>query len=131
MRSSEHDGRKSDASGWLVIGGIGSLSMLGAFLAYLAGEIRNSGPSGASALAALGFLACAVFAAVALGPIGRAIGKRILQGGSGPAASDAELQDLRLQVEDLRNALVEARERIDFTERMIAGGKERALEELH
>ena len=59
------------------------------------------------------------------------VGKRILQGGAGPAASDDELQDLRLQVEDMRHVLAEAQERIDFTERMIAGSKERVPEELH
>jgi hypothetical protein len=63
--------------------------------------------------------------------VGKAVGKRILSGGAEHSAIDDDLHDLRLQVEDLRNALVESQERLDFTERMLAGGKERAPEELH
>ena len=117
--------------GWLIIGGLAALGMVGKFLEILASKVSEVGPSGANVLAVLGIASCGAFAAVALGPVGRAVGKRILQGGAGPAASDDELQDLRLQVEDMRHVLAEAQERIDFTERMIAGSKERVPEELH
>ena len=123
--------RGGNGVGWLILGGLAALGMVGKFLEILASKVSEVGPSGANVLAVLGIASCGAFAAVALGPVGRAVGKRILQDGAGPAASDAELQDLRLQVEDMRHALTEAQERIDFTERMIAGSKERSLEELH
>jgi hypothetical protein len=74
-----------------------------------------------------------VVTAVALGPIGRAIGKRILDGGSSTEADALadDVHDLRLQSEDLRQALMETQERLDFTERMLAGGREKTPEELH
>lgn len=132
MHRSTIEGKRSDGgTGWLILGGLAAMGMLTEILLYLASAIANSGPSGASALTAIGVVACGAFAAVALGPIGRSIGKRILQGGAGAAASDEELQDLRLQLEDMQHALAEAQERIDFTERMIAGSKERVPEELH
>lgn len=124
--------RKSDsATGWLIIGGLAGIAGLSKFLLFIVAQIGNAGPSGAYAMAAIGLMACGAFAAVALGPIGRAIGKRILQGAAGPAASDEEVQELRSQVEEIRMALIDAQERLDFAERMIAGAPERAREELH
>jgi hypothetical protein len=111
----------------------GALVAMGAgmmFLAYLADDLRSVGPTGAGAMLGIGLGACAAFAAVAFGPVGRAVGKRILGGGGERAALDEDLHELRLQVEDLRSALAESQERIDFTERLLAGGKDRA-EELH
>lgn len=116
-------------SGWSVIGGLFALGILGKTIEFLAGQIANQGPSGAYALGALGLAICGAFTAVVIGPVGRAMGKRILEGRGG--ASDEEVQELRLQVEELRLALGETQERIDFTERMLAGGKERVPEELH
>lgn len=114
---------------WLVGGTFLSLAAGLLFLIYLSDEIRFVGPSGALGILGIGLAACAAFGAVALGPVGRAVGKRILGGGERPLA-DEELQELRLQMDDLRNALAESQERIDFTERLLAGGKDRA-EELH
>jgi len=102
------------------------------FLAYIADVIRFTGPQGAMAVLGMGVAACGAFAAVAFGPIGRAVGKRILEGGAAvDPLAEAELQELRLQFEDLRNSLADTQERLDFTERMLAGGKERTTEELH
>ena len=132
MHPSSLEGKRSDsATGWLILAGLAGIGGLSKFLLYLVSQIGNAGPSGAYAMAAIGLMACGAFAAVALGPIGRSIGKRILQGGAGAAASDEELQGLRLQVEDMQHALAEAQERIDFTERMIARGKDAISEELH
>lgn len=132
MPQASTEGKRSDgATGWLILAGLAGIGGLSKFLLYLVSQIGNAGPSGAYAMAAIGLMACGAFAAIALGPIGRGIGKRILQGGAGAAASDEEFQELRLEVEEMRQALAEAQERLDFTERMIAGGKERVPEELH
>ena len=125
-------GRQGDpAIKWLVGG---TLLVLGgglSFLGYLVDTIRFIGPSGAMAVLGIGVATCAAFGVVAFGPVGKAVGKRILNGGIDRSAVDEDLHDLRLQVDDLRNALAESQERLDFTERMLAGGKERATEELH
>jgi hypothetical protein len=116
---------------WLVGGALVAMGAGIMFLMYLADDLRTVGPTGAGAMLGIGLGACAAFAAVAFGPVGRAVGKRILGGGPERGALDDELHDLRLQVEDLRNALAESQERIDFTERLLAGGKDRPAEELH
>src|SRR5689334_3318075 len=114
--------------------GVGVLGMMGSvlFLMYLVSEMRNVGNSGAFGLFVVGLGFCGAIASVALGPIGKAIGKRILDPGA--QASDAlhgDLDDLRLQTEDLRQALTEATERLDFAERMLAGPRDATREELH
>lgn len=132
MSDPHMSGRQGDpAIKWLVGG---TLAVMGAgifFLMFITSEIRNTGPSGAMAVLGIAVAACAAFGAVAFGPVGKAIGKRILSGGVDRNAVDDELHDLRLQVDDLRAGLAESQERLDFTERMLAGGKERAIEELH
>jgi len=59
---------------------------------------------------------------VARSPIGQAIGRR-LQGRHGQADPElvAEVAALRDQVEGLRQQLEETHERLDFTERLLAG----------
>jgi hypothetical protein len=98
----------------------------------MADQLRIGGAGGPGPLMIIAMLGAGMFGVVALGPVGKAIGKRLLEGGS---TSDSELRqemdDLRLQSEDLRHALMEAQERLDFTERMIAGGREGTREELH
>lgn len=132
MHSPATRDRKSDsATGWLIIAGLAGVGGLAKLLIYVVSQIGNAGPSGAYSMAAIALMACGAFAAVALGPIGRAIGKRILQGPAGPAATDEEVQTLRAEVDEMRGALIDAQERIDFAERMIAGAPERAREELH
>lgn len=58
------------------------------------------------------------------GPFGKALADRI--GGRAPDAH--EVQDLRGEVEELRNQLGEVQERLDFAERLLA--KQRAVERL-
>lgn len=124
--------RPDRSTKWFVLGTAASLGGLVIFLAGLASEMRMVGPSGAMMIGSLGLLATAAFSAVVLGPIGRAVGKRLLEGDAAfDPMADGEMQDLKLQVEDLRNSLADTQERLDFTERMLAGGKERATEELH
>lgn len=116
---------------WFVGGALVAMGIGIMFLMYLADDLRTVGPTGAAAMLGIGIAACGAAAAIVLGPVGRAIGKRILTGGPERGAADDDLHDLRLQVEDLRNALAESQERIDFTERLLAGGKDRQAEELH
>lgn len=118
------------ATKWLVGGTLATMGGGIFFLMFLASELTGVGPSGVAGILGIGLAACVGFAAMALGPVGRAVGKRILGGGERSALDD-DLHDLRLQVEDLRNALAESQERIDFTERLLAGGKDRPAEELH
>ena len=124
--------RPDRSTKWFVLGTAAALGGLVIFLADLASEMRMVGPSGAMMIGGLGLLATAAFSAVVLGPIGRAVGKRLLEGGAAfDPMADGEMQDLKLQVEDLRNSLADTQERLDFTERMLAGTKERVPEELH
>jgi len=132
MSDPHMSGRQGDpAIKWLVGGTLLVLGLGVSFLGYLVDTIRFIGPSGAIAVLGIGVASCAAFGAVAFGPVGRAIGKRILSGGVDRSAVDDELHDLRLQVDDLRAGLAESQERLDFTERMLAGTKERIPEELH
>lgn len=126
-------GRHGDGSTkWLVGGVVASLGIAAFFLAFMADQMRHGGASGPGPLMIVAMLGAGMFGAVALGPIGRAIGKRLLNGGPAPDSEfKHELDELRLQSEDLRHALMEAQERLDFTERMIAGGREGTREELH
>ena len=127
-------GKRGDSSTKWLVGG--AVAMVGAgilFLSYMADELRfgvNGNPGPLLIITTLGVV---VVTAVALGPIGRAIGKRILDGGSSGEADALadDVHDLRLQSEDLRQALMETQERLDFTERMLAGGREKSPEELH
>jgi hypothetical protein len=56
------------------------------------------------------------------GPFGRALADRL----SGRRHDDADLQELRGEVEDLRRQLGEVQERLDFAERLLARQDERA-----
>jgi predicted nucleic acid-binding Zn-ribbon protein len=56
--------------------------------------------------------------------LGRALAQRI-SGGAGAASSlEGELRELRGEVDALRGELSETQERLDFTERMLAAGKQ-------
>lgn len=127
---SHHEKGRDGGSGWLILGGLFALGILGKTIEYLASQIATSGPSGAYALGALGLAACGAFAGLMLGPIGRAVGRRILQGGASAAASDEDVHELRLQVEELRQALTESQDRIEFAERMLAAGNDPAREKV-
>ncbi len=123
-----HEARNN--GGWFIVGGLFALGILGKTIENLAGQISSSGPSGAFALMAIGVGMSGAFAALALGPVGRAVGKRILQGGAASAASDEDVQDLRLHVDELRQALAESQERIEFAERMLAARNDPAREKV-
>ena len=134
MPNTGSHGRPGDGSTkWLVGGAVVTLGMGVLFLTFMSEQLRFGVPGNPAPLLIVTLLGAGMFGAVALGPIGRAIGKRILEGGSSgeaDALSD-DLNDLRLQSEDLRQALMETQERLDFTERMLAGGREKTPEELH
>lgn len=119
--------RRSDPGfKWLVAAGVASLAILSLLVAFMADSIGRSGPSGAGAVGFLGFIMAGAVAAVAFGPIGRAIGKRMLGSDAGPdLAVEAEVEELRLQVDDLRQALAETHERMDFTERLLASNSDK------
>lgn len=125
--------RGDPATKWLVGGTILTFGMMLAFIAGMSDQVRISPTTDPGPIVVMVLLGVGAFGAIALGPIGRAVAKRLLEGTHG-GDSDAvlrELDELRLQSDDLRNALAETQERLDFTERLIAGGKERSPEELH
>ena len=127
-------GRRGDPSTkWLVGGTVLSFAMMLGFIAGMSDQLRIGGASGPAPVVLMVLLGVGAFGAIVLGPIGRAVTKRILEGGQGGASEAVlhEIEDLRLQADDLRNALAETQERLDFTERMIAGAPEKAREELH
>ena len=119
--------RRSDPGfKWLVAGGVASTGILSLLVAFLADTVGRNGPSGAGAVGFLGFVMAGAVAAVALSPIGRAVAKRILGSDPGPdLAVEAEVDGLRLQMDDLRQALAETHERMDFTERLLASGPDK------
>ena len=70
-------------------------------------------------LACLPIMAVMVWGAVRiLGPIGQALARRIAGGSEGD--HQAELADLRQQVDELRFQMGEMQERLDFAERLLA-----------
>ncbi len=58
--------------------------------------------------------------------IGKALARRIGGEASAGPVLAAEVEDLRAEVAALRGELLETQERLDFTERMIAGGRKEA-----
>ena len=101
--------KKDSATGWLMLGILAALGFAVAFLSEMAEELQLGGASGPGPILILGMLGGGIFLAAALGPIGRAVAKRILEGGpsEGDGAMQEEVHDLRLQVDDLRQALAE------------------------
>ncbi len=55
--------------------------------------------------------------------LGRALAQRISGGAGVSRELEGEIRELRGEVEALRAELGETQERLDFTERMLAGGK--------
>ncbi len=125
--------RGDPATKWLIGGTVLSFGMMLGFIAGMSDQLRIPG-SGPGPIMVMVMLGVGAFVALATGPVGRAVGKRILEGGQAGGDAEAalrEIEDLRLQAEDLRNALAETQERMDFAERLIAGTKDRLPEELH
>ncbi len=55
--------------------------------------------------------------------LGHALAERI-SGRAGPSPQlEADVRELRTEVEALRGELIEAQERLDFAERLLAGGR--------
>jgi hypothetical protein len=54
--------------------------------------------------------------------LGHALADRIAGRTGGSPALEAEVRELRGEVEALRGELIETQERLDFTERMLSGG---------
>lgn len=68
----------------------------------------------------VGFMSWAVVA-IARGPLGQALSRRI--GGTHQDGDlSQEVMALREQVEDMQHQLVDAQERLDFTERLLTRG---------
>ena len=55
--------------------------------------------------------------------LGRALAQRISGGAQASQALEGELRELRGEIEAVRSELLETQERLDFTERMLAGVK--------
>ena len=105
----------------MVFGGVAGLGILALLVAFLADSANKSGGIGDGILG-LGVLG--LLAILGLGPVGRAIGRRISEGGAQSQALDHDLEELRLQNDDLRQVLTEMQERVDFAERLLARGVE-------
>lgn len=132
-KTGSHSRSGDGSTKWLIGGVVAALGMGAFFLAFMAEQLRIGGAGGPGPLVIVTMLGGGMFLSVALGPIGKAVGKRILEGGSSSDgdALEEDIHDLRLQSDDLRQTLLEMQERLDFTERMLAGGRERTPEELH
>lgn len=78
-------------------------------------------------IAVAGFFTTVIVAFIAFGPIGRAIAANIHRRGIGnPGAEVLEQVDtLENRIEALQQQMSELAERQDFTERLVAKGKER------
>ena len=112
----------------MVFGGVAGLGILALLVAFLADSATKSGTVGAGILG-LGVLG--LLAILGLGPVGRAIGRRISEGGPQSQALDHDLEELRLQNDDLRQVLAEMQERVDFAERLLARGVEPAKRDVN
>ena len=111
---------------WVIGGGVAGVGTFLVFLAGLANQLRFTDPAAVPAVAIMGLAGAVGFGALVLGPVGRAMARRIAGGDPGATAQlDLDLQEMRLQVEDLRQALTETHDRLDFTERLLAGGEKR------
>ena len=79
------------------------------------------------ALAVLGFFATVITALVTFGPVGRAVAERLRGKGAPGVLADIEerFDDQARQINDVHRQLGDLAERQDFTERLIAKGRER------
>ena len=64
---------------------------------------------------------------MAFSPMGRAMAERMRRKGMPPELPSEEVEDLRAEMQAMREQLSELAERQDFTERMLAQARERGL----
>lgn len=115
----EHRHRVSGGSGWLYMALMGSVIAL---VAGLSSVTSRLGP--VSVPIWLGVMVMGTVAA--LGPIGKAIAKRIT--GDVATADQQPLlsEEMYAELDDLRARMAEMEERQDFAERLLAGGSDGA-----
>jgi hypothetical protein len=99
--------------------GVGLLLFLWNIAVLIKGDVMYQPSPGP--LLGLGLGACAAYGAVVLGPIGRALARR-LTGGSDDSR-DQLLEDVRSALLGVQAELAETHERLDFTERLLAQGR--------
>lgn len=68
-------------------------------------------------------IACAALAVVARGPLGRALGRRIAGEETNPLPPDLP-GELLGELDELRTRVMELEERVDFSERLLAQGRQ-------
>jgi hypothetical protein len=104
--------------------GIGLLIFLWNIAVLIKGDLvyrPSPGP-----LLALGLGACAAYAAVVAGPIGKALARRLT---GGDESRDLLLEEIRSTLQGVLAELAETHERLDFTERLLA--QARTPDQLH
>ena len=108
----EYRHRGSGSSGWLY------LAMMGSAIALMAGLSSATSALGPAAIPIwLGVMAMAT--AAALGPIGKAIAKRIT-GDRADVEDQRRISDeMYAELDELRTRMVEIEERQDFSERLL------------
>jgi hypothetical protein len=109
--------QRGQTGGWLTIGGLGGGLLI--LLFNLADMMKGNAifqPDPAP-LVALGVGACLAYGAVVLGPIGRALGKRLL---ADVEPADGALADIRGMFDTVQQQLAETNDRLEFTERLLA-----------
>jgi hypothetical protein len=89
-----------------------------------AGDGPSTGQLVVMVLGALPIVGIVAWAAVKiLGPIGQALGRR-LGGGSDSAHLEQRVETLAEELDQVRAQLAETHERLDFTERLLAQGRQ-------
>ncbi|HRP07988.1 MAG TPA: hypothetical protein PLL69_05815 [Gemmatimonadales bacterium] len=116
----EHRRHGSRGSGWLY------LAMMGSAIALMAGLSSVTSILGpASILIWLGVMAMGT--AAALGPIGKAIARRISGDQAEVEGQQRLSEDLYAELDELRGRMVEVEERQDFSERLLTARDETGL----
>jgi len=98
--------------------GVGLLVFLWNIAELIKGDVMYQPSPGP--LLALGLGACAAYGAVVLGPIGRALARRLT--GGPDEARDLLLEEVRSALIGVQAELAETHERLEFTERLLARG---------
>jgi hypothetical protein len=78
-------------------------------------------------IAIVGFFGTLIVAFVSFGPVGRAIGTRILRKAGTPPELGEQVDELADRVEGIQRQVAELAERQDFAERLLAKVREKEL----